>query len=91
VQTVSGQLGLPGKIQTTSGKSTGQKGQTVSGELAVRDLCARFPLPWSAYVRLLSVKDEQARKFYEIEALARRRAIVEIRNGNAYDESPIGF
>jgi predicted nuclease of restriction endonuclease-like (RecB) superfamily len=69
VRTVSGQLALLGKIQTTSGKSTGQKGQTVSGELAVRDLSSRFPLPWSAYVRLLSVKNEQARKFYETEAL----------------------
>ncbi|MGC1323456.1 MAG: PDDEXK nuclease domain-containing protein [Candidatus Udaeobacter sp.] len=69
VQTASGQLGLPGKIQTLSGKSTRQKGHTGSGELAVRDLSARFPLPWSAYVRLLWVKDEQARKFYEIEAL----------------------
>jgi len=28
-----------------------------------------FPLPWSHYVRLLSVKDKQARKFYESEAL----------------------
>jgi hypothetical protein len=28
-----------------------------------------FPLPWSAYVRLLSVKSEQARRFYETEAL----------------------
>jgi predicted nuclease of restriction endonuclease-like (RecB) superfamily len=28
-----------------------------------------FLLPWSAYVRLLSVKNEQARKFYETEAL----------------------
>lgn len=28
-----------------------------------------FPLPWSHYVRLLSVKDVQARKFYENEAL----------------------
>lgn len=28
-----------------------------------------FPLPWSAYVRLLSVKDEHARAFYETEAL----------------------
>jgi len=69
VQTASGQLGLPGKIQTASGKSPRQKGHTLSGELAVRDLSARFPLPWSAYVRLLSVKDEEARKFYEIEAL----------------------
>ncbi len=28
-----------------------------------------FPLPWSAYVRLLSVKTEAARTFYETEAL----------------------
>ena len=28
-----------------------------------------FPLPWSAYVRLLSVKNEAARRFYETEAL----------------------
>ncbi len=32
-------------------------------------LAARFPLPWSAYVRLLSLKTDQARKFYEAEAL----------------------
>ena len=30
---------------------------------------ARFALPWSAYVRLLSVKNSEARKFYEAEAL----------------------
>lgn len=29
----------------------------------------RFPLPWSHYVRLLSVEDSQARAFYEAEAL----------------------
>ena len=28
-----------------------------------------FPLPWSAYVRLLSVRNGQAREFYEAEAL----------------------
>ena len=33
------------------------------------DLLTAFPLPWSAYVRLLSVKDEHAREFYETEAL----------------------
>ena len=32
-------------------------------------LVARFPLPWSHYVRLLAVKDENARHFYEQEAL----------------------
>ena len=30
---------------------------------------SRFPLPWSAYVRLLSVKRPEARSFYETEAL----------------------
>ena len=46
-----------------------QKGQTASDQLAIRDCSARFPLPWSAYVRLLSIKNELARKFYEAEAL----------------------
>ncbi len=32
-------------------------------------LSANFPLPWSAYVRLLAVKRPDARKFYETEAL----------------------
>jgi predicted nuclease of restriction endonuclease-like (RecB) superfamily len=32
-------------------------------------LARRFPLPWSTYVRLLTVKDEGARRFYEEEAL----------------------
>jgi predicted nuclease of restriction endonuclease-like (RecB) superfamily len=36
----------------------------------VLDTIARyFPLPWSSYVRLLSVKNENARHFYETEAL----------------------
>jgi predicted nuclease of restriction endonuclease-like (RecB) superfamily len=35
----------------------------------VRDIADRFPLPWSAYVRLLSVTSKQARRFYENEAL----------------------
>ena len=32
-------------------------------------LIERFPLPWSHYIRLLAVKDEAARLFYEEEAL----------------------
>jgi len=35
----------------------------------VQSVASRFPLPWSAYVRLLSVKNENARRFYETEAL----------------------
>ncbi len=39
----------------------------ISPDLAL--LAARFPLPWSAYVRLLAVKSQEARSFYETEAL----------------------
>ena len=50
--------------QTASGKS----GMT-STEVRLGELLAAFPLPWSAYVRLLSVKNTRAREFYETEAL----------------------
>jgi len=40
--------------------------QTVSAESALWPL---FPLPWSHYVRLLSVADRKAREYYEFEAL----------------------
>jgi predicted nuclease of restriction endonuclease-like (RecB) superfamily len=45
-------------LQTASAKS-----------LDLPPAAARFPLPWSAYVRLLSVKNPVARAFYETEAL----------------------
>jgi predicted nuclease of restriction endonuclease-like (RecB) superfamily len=37
--------------------------------IALPELATKFPLPWSAYVRLLSVKNPEARIFYEAEAL----------------------
>jgi len=40
--------------------------QTLSAESDVGD---RFPLPWSHYTKLLSVKSSEARAFYEAEAL----------------------
>lgn len=44
--------------------------QTASAESGSSALVAvRFPLPWSAYVQLLSVKAQAARSFYEMEAL----------------------
>src|SRR5208337_5441416 len=36
---------------------------------SISTLSASFPLPWSAYVRLLGVKRPEARFFYETEAL----------------------
>src|SRR5205809_4096284 len=59
----------PGILSTPSIELQRKKSQTSSGELAVRDLAARFPLPWSHYVRLLSTKSAEARRFYETEAL----------------------
>ncbi len=44
-------------------------GQTPSAESSLAGIASRLPLSWSAYVRLLSVKNLQAREFYETEAL----------------------
>ena len=70
--------------QTASAKSAATRiRQTPSGESsahAIRPMASgnfpdlstlaqAFPLPWSAYVRLLSVRNPQARAFYETEAL----------------------
>ena len=43
--------------------------QTLSAEFSLPSIASSFPLPWSAYVRLLAVKNEDARRFYETEAL----------------------
>jgi predicted nuclease of restriction endonuclease-like (RecB) superfamily len=44
--------------------------QTVSGEsYHLMQLAKFFPLPWSTYVRLLSVKNSDARAFYQKESL----------------------
>jgi predicted nuclease of restriction endonuclease-like (RecB) superfamily len=43
--------------------------QTPSEQLSIADLANRFPLPWSHYVMLLSIKKPEARTFYEAEAL----------------------
>jgi predicted nuclease of restriction endonuclease-like (RecB) superfamily len=48
--------------------------QTPSGETqlppnTLQGIANRFPLPWSVYVQLLSLKNENARRFYETEAL----------------------
>ncbi|MCD6327175.1 DUF1016 family protein [bacterium] len=46
-----------------------EESQLSTAEVVLHHAAACFPLPWSAYVRLLSVKNENARRFYEIEAL----------------------
>ena len=70
-QTPSGKSMPMTKAQSLSGEShSPQIIQTLSVQLPdLAALSRHFPLPWSAYVRLLSVKNEQARAFYETEAL----------------------
>lgn len=58
LQTPSAKSAAPGNLQIASGQSPD-----------LSTLGQAFPLPWSAYVRLLSVKNPQARAFYEAEAL----------------------
>ena len=60
-QTLSDESPSAPALPTESGKS-----QTVSDPLQAQ----RFTLPWSHYVRLLSVKNCEARAFYEREALS---------------------
>jgi predicted nuclease of restriction endonuclease-like (RecB) superfamily len=54
--------------QTLSAKSTGQIRQTPSANFALDELPV-FALPWSHYYRLLSVRDEAARAYYEQESI----------------------
>ena len=64
-------------LQIASGESVATLGsakvQTASGLLAAQDgmaaVAAQFPLPWSHYVRLLAVRNHEARRFYEAECL----------------------
>ncbi len=66
-QTASGAL-LPGAApqirQTASGESDSP---SLTDRFA--ELVDAFPLPWSSYVRLLSVSSPHARQFYEAEAI----------------------
>lgn len=62
-----------GRSETLSRKSGDglliENSQTVSRKFDLSELAQAFTLPWLASVRLLSVKDDQARQFYETEAL----------------------
>ena len=70
-QALSSKFSLFGILQTPSREST--VGTTTPRPLretvGLSALAEAFPLPWSAYVRLLSVRNELARQFYETEAL----------------------
>jgi predicted nuclease of restriction endonuclease-like (RecB) superfamily len=60
-------------VQTLSAQSSPHQPEQLpvnfSNTIDLNTLANRFPLPWSAYVRLLAVKNPLARSFYETEAL----------------------
>ncbi len=50
-----------------------QKSESPIRKFSLRDLAGRFPLPWTHYVHLLRrARSDEARRFYEAEAAARR-------------------
>ena len=67
--TVSGKSAVVPVFQTSSEKFGSVKAAALERIFALRDFATAFPLPWSTYVRLLSVKSEAARDFYHTEAL----------------------
>lgn len=71
LQTPSAKSSAQPILQTPSAESGGAptSGLAARQSLDLATLATQFPLPWSAYVRLLSVKNEAARAFYETEAL----------------------
>jgi hypothetical protein len=73
-QTPSAKLAAPMISETVSGESTFSSISAISATAsrnsgAPKALSPAFPLPWSAYVRLLWVKDPSARSPSEAEIL----------------------
>jgi predicted nuclease of restriction endonuclease-like (RecB) superfamily len=64
-QTVSAEFSSPIVIHEQMAARTQRQLNVLS---RLRTLAERFPLPWSHYVRLLSVRNPLAREFYELEA-----------------------
>jgi predicted nuclease of restriction endonuclease-like (RecB) superfamily len=58
-------------LQTLSGESKNSidPNHIKGAPLTLAAVASQFALPWSAYVRLLSIKSPEARAFYEAEAL----------------------
>ncbi|MBB5498684.1 YhcG family protein [Paraburkholderia sp. MM5384-R2] len=76
VQTLSALSADASMVQTVSALSAGQPVSSLAAHTGPRlggpelgTIARAFPLPWSAYVRLLAVKTAEARSFYETETL----------------------
>jgi DUF1016 N-terminal domain len=82
LQTVSGELQSIPIVQTQPAqlnKPAATPLQAITPVTQLGNIAQRFSQPWSAYVALLSVKNHQARRFYETEAL-RGKAGIELEN-----------
>ncbi|GIW53103.1 MAG: hypothetical protein KatS3mg082_2933 [Nitrospiraceae bacterium] len=77
LQTLSGDFDGAEILQTVSGEldpirpalASLEESRNASPISRLSQLARCFPLPWSAYVRLLSLRSDEARRFYEDEAL----------------------
>jgi predicted nuclease of restriction endonuclease-like (RecB) superfamily len=69
-QTLSGNSSFAPVLPTPPAILAGRtNSESSTGQADLITLAKAFPLPWSSYVRLLSVKNPAARTFYETEAL----------------------
>lgn len=68
-QTLSAESSAPQVPQTVSAESGAVAAARPAPPVGDPFWARMFPLPWSAYVRLLGVRDDHARAFYEAEAL----------------------
>jgi hypothetical protein len=59
----------PDRIRQTASSELLPASNPEAAAISLQALAQVFVLSWSAYVRLLAVKDNQARQFYETEAL----------------------
>ena len=70
----------PETIYATLSRNSEEQSHQIKSRAATRiftpkELASVFPLPWSAYVRLLSVKNNQARAFYEKDRAVAKHAL----------------
>lgn len=85
VQTASGLSGVSSPEQVSADAdqpTTGQpeRVEALAAQMTlIEDLASRFPLPWSAYVQLLRLENDAARRFYEAEAIRGGWAVRQLR------------
>lgn len=69
ISATSSRISPKGEGQKSISATVSRKLYKSTKDLSVEQIAKYFPLSWSAYVALLSVKNEYAREFYEKEAL----------------------